>query len=177
VPGDLIGVTGYLGSSAAGQMMLSQDFCFESASMSFLQNAHLRPQPRIAEGQTLVKLGVRAAIDISDGLTSDLSHICKSSNVSARVNVDAIPINDAVNSTFPEESIGLALTGGEDYELLFTCKKDIMNMVSRKFPGQVTVIGEILEGESKEISLIDKDGKPYHWHKRGWEHFKSTNNH
>jgi thiamine-monophosphate kinase len=178
MPGDSIAVTGYLGLSAAGLKMLTQVLQFDSQAMTFLRRAHLQPQPRIAEGQMLVQQGVRAAIDISDGLMSDLGHVCNASKVGARLRVDRVPIHPLVRANFPEDALGFAIGGGEDYELLFTAGEEIIERVQRMTECPITVIGEIVRGTPGEMTLIDEEGKLFPWdEKKGWEHFKKPDNH
>ena len=172
-PGDNIAVTGYLGSAAAGMEMLTNKLQFEPEVTTYLRDAFLRPRPRIAEGQLLVKQGVVTAIDISDGLLSDLRQICKASQVSARVEVDRLPVQSAVRDNFGERALELALAGGEDYELLFTASAEVINRVKREAPCPVTIIGEITEDKAGELSLMDTNGNPVNLRDTGWEHFKS----
>ena len=169
--GDVIAVTGYLGSSAAGHRMLSQGLRFDSETAAFLRRAHLQPWPRIDEGKLLVACGVRAAIDISDGLVSDLIHVCRASGVEARVNVEQVPLHPLVRAAFKEGALGLALAGGEDYELLFTADPEIIKGIKQKTSCPVTAIGQVVQGEAGRVTLVDKEGKPFPWEQRGWEHF------
>ena len=120
MPGEQVAVTGHLGAAAAGLEMLTRQLRFDGEASNSLRNAFLHPYPRIAEGQLLVEQGVRAAIDISDGLIADLAHICHQSQVGARVEIDRVPIHPAAKANFGDRSRELALSGGEDYELLFT---------------------------------------------------------
>ena len=173
VPGDLIAVSGYLGSSAAGLEMLTHHLQFDPQTMAFLRRAHLQPQPRITEGELLVCQGVRAAIDISDGLVADLGHLCKASKVGARVRVDQIPIHPTVRVVFPQDYLSLAIAGGEDYELLFAASGEVIDRVKRKADCLITVIGEIVR-EPLGVTLIDKEGNPFWDDKKGWEHFKQA---
>jgi len=170
VPGDLIAVTGYLGSSAAGLRMLTHHHQFGPETMTFLRSAHLQPQPRIAEGQILVRKGVRATIDISDGLVADLGHLCKASKVGAILEVDQVPIHPKVRAAFPQESLDFALTGGEDYELLFTASGEVIESVRTLADFPITVIGKITREGG--VTLLDKEGKPFSLDKKGWEHLK-----
>ncbi|MCK4964297.1 MAG: thiamine-phosphate kinase, partial [Dehalococcoidia bacterium] len=119
-PGDRIAVTGYLGASAAGLAMLKKGLEFDKETAATLREAHLKPHPRIVEGQALARHGVKAAIDLSDGLVSDLNKLCKASGVGARLFTNQIPVHPVVRRSFGDDSIELALSGGEDYELLFT---------------------------------------------------------
>ena len=171
VPGDRIAVTGYLGASAAGLVMLQKRLEFDKEIAATLREAHLKPYPRIVEGQTLARNGVRAAIDLSDGLVSDLTRLCKASGVGARLFLERIPIHASVLHSFGEDSINLALSGGEDYELLFTAKGEVIDRVKELMPCPVTVIGDIVEGEPGMVRLFDERGNEVKLERGGWEHF------
>jgi len=171
VPGDKVAVTGYLGAAAAGCEMLANQLQFDPEAAAYLKRAFLRPCPRIAEGQLLVEQGVKTAIDISDGLISDLNQICKASQVSARVEVDRVPILPIVKANFGSKAVELALSGGEDYELLFTASDEVINKVKEAISCPVTVIGETVTGKLNKVTLVDKKGKSFNLNKAGWEHF------
>jgi thiamine-monophosphate kinase len=172
--GDQIAVTGYLGQSAAGLRMLKSGLKFDRKTTALLREAHLRPIPRVAEGQTLILQGVKAAIDLSDGLMSDLPHICKASQLGAKVWIHKLPIHPLMKSTFKDEALGLALSGGEDYELLFTAKSNVIQKLQNIMSIPVTAIGEIVSDHPGQVTLCDRQGKAVvKWDKRGWEHFKS----
>ncbi len=168
-PGELVAVTGYLGAAAAGLEMLKLRLKFEPQATACFDRAFLHPHTRIAEGQLLVEQGVKTAIDISDGLISDLNQICKASQVGARVEIDRVPIEPMVKAEFGEKSLELALSGGEDYELLFTAKAEVIDRVKRTASCPITAIGEIVAG--KGVTLVDHQGKPFNLGKAGWEHF------
>ena len=141
--GDKIYVTGRLGGSISGK--------------------HLSFIPRVKEARYLVKnLHPTAMIDISDGLLSDLKRICEASNVGARIEQSKIPVS--------REAVSLqnALTGGEDFELLFTVSKKYNNLIkSAKF--SITQIGEITK---RGIILLDERNKNIHLKETGFDHFK-----
>ena len=170
-PGEKVGVTGYLGGAAAGLEMLTKHLRFGSQATASLKKAFLQPYPRVAEGRLLVEHGVRAAIDISDGLISDLGHICKASQVSARIEIERVPIQPEVKDNFGDRALELALSGGEDYELLFTASAGVMDKVRAAASCPITVIGEIMAGEAGEITLVDGKGNPVSPPGVGWEHF------
>ena len=169
--GDTIAVTGYPGSAAAGLEMLTKNLQFGAETATYLRSAFVRPKPRITEGQLLLKQGVTTAIDTSDGLLADLRHICEASGVGARLNTDLLPVHPAIGNNFGERALELALSGGEDYELLFTASAKIAERVRAKMEYPVTSIGEITSGEPGKISLLDADGKPVKISQTGWEHF------
>jgi len=170
-PGEKVAVTGELGAAAAGLEMLNKQLQFNPEATTCLKNAYLHPYPRIAEGQLLVDQGVKTAIDISDGLISDLNHICKASQVSARIEIDRVPIQPTVKANFGDKSLELALSGGEDYELLFTASAKIINKVRRAASCPITVIGEIVADRIGGVTLIDRKGNPFNLGTTGWEHF------
>jgi thiamine-monophosphate kinase len=170
--GDKIAVTGHLGTAAAGLQMLAQEMQFDPEARAIFRQAFLKPCPRIAEGQLLVEQGIKTAIDISDGLISDLNHICQASKVGARIEVDRVPIQASVKTSFGDKSIQLALSGGEDYELLFTGKAEVVERVKKTASCPVTVIGEITAGEA-EITLLDSQGNLFNLVETGWDHFVS----
>jgi thiamine-monophosphate kinase len=170
-PGDVIAVTGFAGSAAAGLQMLKKKIKLKAADTKYLRNAFLHPVPRVTEGRLLVKNSITTAIDTSDGLLADLHHICEASRVGAKVNVDLVPVHDVVKSNFKEKALELALGGGEDYELLFTGKIEAVNKVKKSVRCPVTVIGEITEGKAGKIDLVDNRGKPVKIQKLGWTHF------
>jgi len=168
--GELVAVTGYLGAAAAGLEMLTKGLKFDPQATACFRQAFLHPYPRIAEGQLLVNQGVKTAIDLSDGLISDLNQICKASQVSARVEIERVPIEPRVKAEFGDRALELALSGGEDYELLFTARAEVIDRVKRKAVSPITVIGDIVAG-NKGVTVVDSQGKPVSLTKRGWEHF------
>jgi len=169
--GDKVAVTGYLGAAAAGVMMLNRKPRLSPEATACFKKAFLRPYPRIAEGQLLVEQEVKTAIDISDGLIQDLSHICKASQVDARIEIDRIPVQPEVKANFGDRALELALSGGEDYELLFTGSTEAIDKVKKAASCPVTIIGEIVTDKTGEITLVDKNGKLFNLAKTGWEHF------
>jgi thiamine-monophosphate kinase len=172
-PGDQIAVIGYLGLSAAGLKILKSKCKLDSKTTAFFREAHLRPRPRVAEGQVLVQHGVRAAIDLSDGLLGDLTHICKASRVGARVWMNKLPIHPLLKSAFKKESLRLALSGGEDYELLFTARSEVIAKLTKIMSSPMTVIGEIVDDKQGQVTLLDARGREVKWDETGWDHFKS----
>jgi len=161
-PGDFIYVTGSLGGSAFGLRRLRSRRS-ESGDLS----AHLWPQPRIPQGLWLQRRNVAsAAIDISDGLSTDLHHLCDESKVAAEINTESLPI-------FPGANLEDALHGGEDYELLFTARAGAR--VPRSIAGvPVTRIGSITKARRGgfAVTLTDSSGIKRALHPRGWEHFR-----
>jgi thiamine-monophosphate kinase len=175
-PGHLLYVTGSLGGSATGLARLAELAGAEShparsrapripRKLQAQLAPHLYPQPRIAQGLWLVRHGAAsAAIDLSDGLSTDLAHLCEESAVAAEVDAAALPIH-------PAATLLQALNGGEDYELLFTTSPSVRPpRTIANVP--VTCIGRILKPRSGRptVTLINAQGhQPLESH--GWEHF------
>ena len=174
-PGDQIAVTGYLGASGGGMSMLKRGFQFDEETTTHLRQAHLKPYPRVREGQLLACHGVRAAIDLSDGLASDLAKLCKASKVGARLFIDQIPIHPSVRNSFRDDYLYLALAGGEDYELLFTGSSKVIDKVRELLPCPMSVIGDIVSDELGKVMLFDDQGKEIKLEKEGWDHFAPKN--
>ncbi len=173
--GEQVAVTGHLGAAAAGLEVLSQQIPLESQASAPLRQAFLRPYPRVAEGHLLAALGVKAAIDISDGLISDLRHICQASKVGARIEVDLVPVHPAIKANLGNRSLELALSGGEDYELLFTAGAGVIEKVTAQAACPVTVIGRVVADETGKVTLVDREGKPVKPAETGWQHFVTRN--
>ncbi len=171
-PGDKVAVTGYLGAAAAGLEMLVKHLEFDPETAASLKKAFLTPEHRVSEGQILVEQGVRAAIDISDGLVRDLCHICEASKVGARVEIDRVPVHPALRANFGDRVQEFALSGGEDYELLFTASTEVIKRVKAAASCPVTVIGEITSDTPGKVTVVDSMGNPISLPKAGWEHFK-----
>src|SRR5215469_1146757 len=125
-PGDMLCVTGYLGDSAAGLFtLLHPEHTYSLAACDRVRAVHRTPYARIAEGQILSQFGphiITAMLDISDGLSGDLTHLCERSQVGVRVELARLPLSPAIHTIAHETAQDLwhwALHGGEDYELLF----------------------------------------------------------
>lgn len=171
-PGDRIAVTGTLGASGAGLKLLMEGADGSGlASYNFLTGAHNRPMPRVAEGETLARLGVRCAMDISDGLVDDLGKICRASGVGARIHAARIPVDARLRATFPSSCITLALGGGEDYELLFAAPESVVRLAHESLDTPITVIGEVVEA-GQGIAVLDESGEELRVNSGGWDHFR-----
>ena len=171
-PGDMIGVSGHLGGAAAGLRLLNDKKQARNIPVE-LAKAFYCPIPRFKLAELLVKYGVNTTIDISDGLLIDLGHILESSGSSATIETGKIPLYTTAVAAFGSEALALALYGGEDYELLFTAPKKVMDMIIKDAPCLISIIGEIGDGKVGKIELHDKKGKPITAHKKGWEHFSN----
>ena len=180
--GQLIAVTGPLGGSAGGlkvmNEMLSKD---ESASVSdygqTLLNAHFRPTPRVDLAEAMVNSGAECAMDVSDGLLLDLERICVASGVDAVIHAARVPIEPALESAYPKRATELALTGGEDYELVYVTDADAIAEVNASQPGcraaDFGIIGEIVprRGTDADVTVMDESGCAIEFDAKGWDHF------
>jgi thiamine-monophosphate kinase len=164
-PGDRIYATGELGGAAAaleelraGRKVPQQDF-----------PRYFRPVPRLVVAHVLREERLASAmIDLSDGLSTDLTHICKESGVGAEITATAIPRAGVGRSRTPV-AIRHALHGGDDYELLFTAPRNKC-LPSRIAGVPVTSIGHVTRG--RKVVLVDERGSPKPLRSGGWEHFQ-----
>ena len=170
--GDLVAVTGHVGSSAAGLRMMAEGRDLDDETAAHLRDAHLRPEPRLAEGAALVRHGAHAAIDLSDGLLDDLGKLCRASGVGAVIRVDCLPADDFLRSAYPDDWASLALAGGEDYELLVAATVDTLERVGREGVAPLSIIGEIVPGDAG-VRVVDENGEPVTVDTGGWDHFRS----
>lgn len=170
-PGHLVGVTGPVGGSAGGLQVMLEKARVVGPGADQLTSAHRRPRPHVAEGQILVTNGIESAMDVSDGLADDLAKLCSASGVAANIVADQVPADPALKSVFPENWLDLALYGGEDYVLLFTAPPEVMASVIDQLPDTAAVIGEITDGTSGTVTILDADGNPRLRGGAGWDHF------
>ena len=179
-PGDRIFVTGALGGSAAELASLSTPQA-KRESIKTIESPnhngdhpHLFPQPRLAAGQSILRRRLATAcIDLSDGLSTDLAHLCSASNVAAEIEAARLPLHPLTRSQTPDAALHSALHGGEDYELLFTAPPSAS--VPRAIAGvPLTCIGEIRRaGRNRPLmTLITPDGTRTPLDPGGWEHLR-----
>ena len=180
-PGDVVAVTGTLGRSAAGLALLEGGEATRAGLpadvVAELTRAHLRPCARVTEGRWLgERADVHAMMDMSDGLASDLAHICRESGVHARVHLERLPLSPAVRAAaraLDRDPVDWAAAGGEDYELLLTCPAGAADALARALAAAtgtpLTVVGAI-EAGTPDITWIGPDGTPVP-PRRGYEHF------
>jgi thiamine-monophosphate kinase len=165
--GEQIYVTGELGGSAAALAQLEKSKPVGAGTKHFSQ--HFHPLPRLAVGQWLRQRGVASAmIDLSDGLSTDLEHICEESRVGAEIEAEAIP-RAQFGLGKKRVALEFALHGGDDYELLFTSAGTVPSEVAGV---RVTRIGHTTQ--SAGMRLIGADGKNKRLKAEGWEHFKGN---
>lgn len=171
-PGDMIAVTGPLGCAAGGLQALLQGTVREGDQGRHLRRTHNRPVPRLDAGQVLVQGGVNAAMDISDGLTDDLSKMCVSSGVGAIIDAHQVPVDSFLKDAFPQGYLQLALNGGEDYELLFTGKEEVVFKVITRLGPSAAVMGRIVADHPGIVQVLDERGGEFHLDRHGWDHFR-----
>ena len=177
--GDDIWVSGTLGSAAAG-LDLCKRGRVDDGSVAPLVEAHCAPKPRLDLARRLATSGlVNAMIDLSDGLASDLAHICNQSSAGAVIQADLLPISGMVRDVAVElgkDPLHLALAGGEDYELLFTAPARNRNeIVSLADTGLLTRIGNMEKRPGVRLSFGISGGKslpPKDITFLGFDHFK-----
>jgi len=165
-PGDRIYVSGELGAAAATLQSLRRGKKLRAADFP----RHFRPVPRLELGRILREKQLASAmIDLSDGLSTDLAHICEESGVGAHIQAEAIP-RARIDKSGQEVDLQFALHGGDDYELLFTAPG--RQRLPRKIAGvPITQIGQITRG--KQVFLLDQHGERRNFAPQGWEHFTS----
>ena len=146
--GDIICVTGVLGGSGAGR--------------------HLEFVPRVREALALASMvKINSMMDISDGISTDLNHLCRLSGVGAKIYADKLPVSDAAR--LGGDAVGAALNDGEDFELLFTVAAENFEVIKKnwKFDVGITAVGEITE--NREV-LIERDGQVKILEASGFDH-------
>ncbi|MDQ4120336.1 MAG: thiamine-phosphate kinase [Acidobacteriota bacterium] len=156
--GDLIFVTGKLGGAAAGLRLLENSFRFdkEKGMLKNLIRRQLAPNPQIEIGCKLSENKLATAmLDLSDGLSSDLAHLCQASKVGARIVAERIPLEKKLGEVLKEneDEISFALNGGEDFELLFTARPKNKIKLEKLFGEKITCIGEIT-AQAEKIELV-----------------------
>jgi len=154
-PGDDIFVTGTLGDAALGWRILANKVRAQGHARSFLVDRYLAPSARLIAGTRLARLRpAPAAIDISDGLLQDLSHVLESSRVGADLEEDKVPLS-APYREVARGDYSHALTGGEDYELLFCMRTRLSEReLSRRLGMRVTRIGSIRRGRGLQLAYM-----------------------
>ncbi|MBN2341288.1 MAG: thiamine-phosphate kinase [Deltaproteobacteria bacterium] len=180
-PGDAVCVTGTLGDSAAGLSLLLSRSPQERDTQRVLVERHLLPSPRIGEGRVLASSRkVHACMDVSDGLLQDAGHLAKASGVQITIDDTALPVSDAhryeatVSGT---DAVLSALTGGEDYELLFTLStsdvEEISNRIFGEFGTRVTVVGRV-EKNTQTVGVSVSGTQYANLTHAGFDHLQSS---
>jgi thiamine-monophosphate kinase len=164
-PGDLLAVTGELGASAAGLLALERGM----TGPERLIRRCLRPEPRLGAGRVAARLGATAMIDLSDGLASDVRHLCDQSGAGCMVDLDLLPIKDDTRElarSLERDPEILAATGGEDYELLVCVPEPVLAALTSDLEVPLTLIGQITQSDV----VFTREGESVEG-LSGWNHF------
>jgi thiamine-monophosphate kinase len=178
--GDTILVTGTLGDSAGGLQVILTDPSISADASAALLRAHYEPEMYLEEARIFATSGaVHAAIDLSDGLASDLRHVCEASGVGAVVDLESIPLSsdlEALCAATDADPFDLALSGGEDYRLLVTADAsataDLQHEITESTGRQLHSVGQIIHGDG--IQIRRSDGSLQALSGSGWDHFKTS---
>jgi thiamine-monophosphate kinase len=162
-PGDVLVLTGELGGAAAGRLLLDRPELGDDLARStagHLRDRQLDPTPRLHSGRALAAAGARAMIDLSDGLAGDALHLAQASGVGLGIDAGELPLAEGVAEIAAAAELDarqLAVSGGEDYELLVALPPDRLTSASSRMAeaGETTLtpIGEVVEGEGVELRL------------------------
>jgi thiamine-monophosphate kinase len=174
--GDRLVVTGSLGGAAGGLMLLhatDAKRALTGTTSRDLITAFTRPVARVGEAQVLASHGATAMMDLSDGLAKDVSRLCRESSVAARIQLSDVPVAAGLDDVPGADPRALALSGGEDYELLATMPADAVPAAAvdlkEQFGVSLSEIGGIVAGEG--LVAIEDDGSEHALEPAGWDHF------
>jgi thiamine-monophosphate kinase len=170
--GDLIFVSGHIGDAHLGlESKLGKNVEFEDLEKEYFLKRHFFPNPRINLGRELLENNLsKAAIDVSDGLFADLKHLCSSSNLTAEIYLEKIPLK--IKNLSQERKIELC-SAGDDYELIFTVdvknEKKILEL-SKMLKLKLTCIGTLKKAVKPDVTLLDENNQKIKLKKLGYEH-------
>lgn len=172
--GDLLFVSGVPGEAAAGLAAIQRQLPANAFTMQ-LRQRFLRPEPRIALGRSLRDIA-SAAMDVSDGLLTDLDKLCAASGCGARIDIDALPPSPAMQQLFDESAcVDYALAGGDDYEIMFTvAPAQVQKFYGLSLLPHCTQIGVMTGSGAVECM---RNGQPYSVRRRGYDHFAQDQTH
>lgn len=176
--GNALFVTGTIGDASLGLLARKKKLVeLTDEDNAYLIDRYLKPQPRVKAVELIRKIAT-ASMDISDGLIGDLEKLCSASHVSAELSVKKIPLSSAASRVILLESnlLETALTGGDDYEILFTVAKEKLeefeNLI-KGFEGDFTRIGAISSGQG--VKVFDRDGQLIEFEKTSYDHSGENN--
>lgn len=169
--GDLVVLTGPIGRAAVGVKHLLDVIQLDDPA-PFVNAAH-KPMPRVAIADGISNYA-RAAVDISDGLIADLGHVCSTSGVGAKIELESIPFTDDTRALVDAGVISVQdlLIGGDDYEIAMALDPahiDAFKTLAAEKGVELSVIGSFCEGQGVEV--LDEDGKALEFKRTGWTHF------
>ncbi|MGE5546540.1 MAG: thiamine-phosphate kinase [Solirubrobacterales bacterium] len=172
-PGDDVWVTGTIGDGALGLFAARGELAVPPAHAAFLADRYRLPRPRVTAGPRFARFA-SAGMDISDGLVQDLGHLARASGVAAVIEAPHVPMSDAARAAVDADHSRLAtvLTGGDDYELLFTAPTAVRHELLAEAADifmPIARIGRIEEGAG--VKVIDASGRPLAVGLGGWRHF------
>ena len=171
--GNDIWVSGHIGAAAAGLAAMQDKLSFPAEVEAACRLKLHRPQPRVALGQRLLDIAT-AAMDVSDGLAQDLGHILRASGVGACLQATEVPALAELKASLAEETLhALQLSGGDDYELLFTAPENAREAVEaagRAADVAVSRIGRIT-ANSGHLEIVGRNGGAVHLKHKGFDHF------
>lgn len=168
-PGDALCVTGRLGGAAGGLLVLSRNLDRGNDRLERLAHRHLRPDARVDAGSALAAAGATAMIDLSDGLAVDLGRLCAASGIGCRIDPPTVPVDEDLPA-LGEDSLRLAIVGGEDFELLAALPRENVDAATAAVEAvgvPLTRIGEVTD----EGCWIGDDPLDQ-WEEQGWEHLR-----
>ncbi|KIL98790.1 Thiamine-monophosphate kinase [Paramagnetospirillum magnetotacticum MS-1] len=174
--GDTVWVSGSIGDGALGLKAIRGLLTGISAAYGeFLSGRYRLPHPRVSLGPRLLDLA-HGAMDVSDGLVQDLGHLCRASGLAARIEAARIPLSPAAAAALELDQSLLAsvLTGGDDYELLFTASAEAAETLadlSSQLGVALTGIGRVEPGDTGKVTVIGADGREIPVVQGGWRHF------
>jgi thiamine-monophosphate kinase len=174
--GDELWMSGTLGDGALG-LLAAQGLLttVDAEAVDYLADCYRLPRPRVTLGPSLVGLA-NAAMDVSDGLAQDLEHLCRASGLGAIVETTALPLSPAARQAIDadQSQLARALTGGDDYEILFTVPPgaaDTLHRLAGESAVPLTLIGRMVQGSA--VTLLDEAGRPIAVGQGGWRHFST----
>jgi thiamine-monophosphate kinase len=172
--GDGVYVSGTIGDAALGLLVLRGGLLrLSPAARDTLVERYRLPLPRVALGRSLIGLA-HAAMDVSDGLVADLGHICATSGLAATIEEDLVPLSPAAREAVREHPamMSAVLTGGDDYEILFTVPRTAREGVAelaRRLNLPLTRVGTMRSGSG--VKVLRNDGSERPLDSAGWQHF------
>ncbi len=172
---DLIFVSGSIGDAYLGLLSKTRpEIIFNKKNEKYFLDRHFSPSPRISLGQELVKQNLsKCAIDISDGLLADLNQICKESLLEAVIYKDKIPFSKQASEVIEQINFRNLISGGDDYELIFTAKKENKNKIlqlAKKLKIELNHIGFLKKTNSVKITILDNKNREIKFEKYGYQH-------